>query len=116
MAARGMTAVFLTRWLLAPLGPYVNLIAGATHFSWIRFSTASVAGELIWTAGYTGLGVVFSDNIVAIAEFASDLSGLIVSVVVALALGWRIVQILRQDRTHKEPDERTCDQASDQAP
>ncbi|QLF71137.1 DedA family protein [Peteryoungia desertarenae] len=99
MAATGMTAVFFTRWLLSPIGPYVNIIAGATRFPWARFSLASFAGELIWTGGYTGLGVVFADNIVAIAEFASDLSGLLVSAVVALALGWRILQILRHSRS-----------------
>lgn len=94
----GAVAVFLTRWLLAPLGPYINLLAGATAFSWARFTFYGVAGELFWVGGYTGLGVTFSDNVMSIAEIVGDLSGFLAAGVIALYLGWRILRILR----HKE--------------
>ena len=92
---RGAVAVFLTRWLLAPLGPYVNLLAGATAFSWARFTFYGVAGEVIWVGGYTSLGVTFSDNVMTIAEIVGDLSGFLAAGVIALYLGWRILRILR---------------------
>lgn len=98
ISAHGAVAVFLTRWLLAPLGPYVNLLAGATAFSWLRFTLSGVAGELFWVGGYTGLGVTFSDNVMTIAEIAGDLSGFLAAGVVALYLGWRIMRIVQ----HKE--------------
>lgn len=93
--SHGPVAVFLTRWLLAPLGPYVNLIAGATAFSWTRFTVYGVAGELFWVGGYTGLGVIFSDNVMSIAQIVGDLSGFLAAGAIALYLGWRIVTILR---------------------
>ncbi|GEO85650.1 hypothetical protein RNA01_25820 [Ciceribacter naphthalenivorans] len=94
--SRGAVAVFLTRWLLAPLGPYVNLIAGATAFSWTRFTLCGVAGEVFWVGGYTGLGVTFSNNVTSIAGIVGDLSGFLAAGAVALYLGWRIVKILRR--------------------
>ncbi|HCL66614.1 MAG TPA: DedA family protein [Rhizobium sp.] len=93
--SHGPLAVFFTRWLIAPLGPYVNLIAGATAFSWARFTFYGAAGELFWVGGYTGLGVIFSDNVMSIAEIIGDLSGFLAAGVVALYLGWRILAILK---------------------
>ncbi|NML72718.1 DedA family protein [Rhizobium sp. S-51] len=94
IASRGAIAVFLTRWVLAPLGPYVNLIAGATAYPWHRFTVFGVAGEVFWVGGYTGLGVTFSDNIMEIAEIAGSLSGFLAAAAIAALLGWRIVSIL----------------------
>ena len=34
MDRRGIIAVFLTRWLLSPLGPWVNPTAGSTGYGW----------------------------------------------------------------------------------
>ncbi|MDP3264415.1 MAG: VTT domain-containing protein [Tabrizicola sp.] len=47
MDRRGTGAVFLTRWLFSPLGPWVNLTAGSTGYGWPRFTTAGVAGEAV---------------------------------------------------------------------
>ena len=38
MQARGAIAVFLTRWLFSPLGPYVNVMSGAMRHSWAQFN------------------------------------------------------------------------------
>ena len=50
MDRRGTVAVFLTRWLFSPLGPWVNLTAGSTGYGWHRFTVAGVAGEAVWAA------------------------------------------------------------------
>lgn len=47
MDRRGLVAVFLTRWLLSPLGPYLNVIAGSTRYGWPRFTLGGVAGEAV---------------------------------------------------------------------
>ncbi|MEZ5769847.1 MAG: VTT domain-containing protein [Paracoccaceae bacterium] len=46
---RGGVGVFLSTWAVAPLGPWVNFIAGATGLGWLRFSVADVIGEVIWS-------------------------------------------------------------------
>lgn len=93
---RGGPGVFLSRWLVSPLGPYVNFIGGATGLGWRRFTFWGVAGELVWVAIYVGLGLVFADNIEAVADIAGSLSGFLAAGLVTLFLGWRLREVLRR--------------------
>ncbi len=95
---RGGPGVFLSRWLVSPLGPYVNFIGGATGLAWGRFTIWGAAGEAVWVTLYVGLGFVFSDNISAVAELASDFSGMLAAGVVTLGLGWQIRRVLKKPR------------------
>ncbi len=94
----GRLGVFLSRWLFSPLGPYVNLITGATGFPWTRFTIFGVIGEVVWVSIHVGLGIAFSDNVLAIAEIVGDASGFLAAGVVAVFLGWRLFKILRRAR------------------
>jgi membrane protein DedA with SNARE-associated domain len=51
----GLT-VYLTRWLLQPIGIPTSLIAGASAFPVRRFIPAAVAGNLMWVVAYTAIG------------------------------------------------------------
>jgi membrane protein DedA with SNARE-associated domain len=89
---KGGWLVFLSRWLFSPLGPYVNLAAGASGLSWGRFATAGIAGEAVWVALYIGLGMAFAGSLTALAEIMGNLSGLIAALAVAGGAGvwlWR---------------------------
>jgi membrane-associated protein len=92
---KGGPGVFFSRWLVSPLGPYVNFIGGATGLGWLRFTLWGVLGELVWVGVYVGLGVQFGDNISAVAELASNFSGMLAAGVVALGLGWQVRRVLR---------------------
>ena len=50
VARRGTLAVFLSRWLVTPLGPATNYVAGAAGLPLRRFALASLAGECLWAA------------------------------------------------------------------
>jgi membrane protein DedA with SNARE-associated domain len=90
MERKGLIAVFLTRWLLSPLGPYVNLIAGSTRYAWGRFTLAGVAGEATWAGLYVGAGFVFGGNIAAASNAIGSLLGMIGGAGAVVALGyWR---------------------------
>lgn len=92
---RGGLGVFLSTWAVAPLGPWVNFIAGATGLSWLRFSVWDVLGETVWVVVYVGLGYVFMDQITTVAEIMSDLIGLAVALVLVVALAIWIRAVLR---------------------
>lgn len=94
--ARGGPGVFFSRWLVSPLGPYVNFIGGATGLSWVRFTAWGAMGETVWVGLYVGLGLAFSDNISAVAELASDFSGMLAGGLVTFLLGWQIRRIMRK--------------------
>lgn len=86
VAARGGVAVFLSRWLASPLGPWVNLGGGAAGLGWARFTLAGVAGEVLWVALYLGFGRVFAANLDAFAAVIGNLSGALAAAAVALGL------------------------------
>lgn len=98
LSERGGMTVFLTRWLFSPLGPYVNLMAGAGGFSWRRFSFASAAGESVWVALYAGLGWAFASHIDMIADFSGNLTGALAAVAVGVLLGGHLVRVAHRRR------------------
>jgi membrane protein DedA with SNARE-associated domain len=94
----GASSVFLSRWLVSPLGPYVNLAAGMAGLPWLVFTVAGVAGETIWVGLYIGLGMVFSTSIQALADVLGTLSWLILAAGVTVLIGWRLVLAIRARR------------------
>ncbi|WP_158498587.1 DedA family protein [Martelella endophytica] len=95
---RGAIAIFLTRWLLAMIGPYVNPVAGAAGMRWKVFTLSAIPGQMIWVNFYIFLGFMFAKNIVAVAQIAGNASGFLAAGVVALFLGWRITRIVQGRR------------------
>ena len=91
----GAWAVFFSRWLVSPLGPYVNFASGAAHLGWRRFTHAGVAGEAVWVAIYMGLGAAFADDILALAALMGSASGLLAALAVAGGLALWLRAALR---------------------
>jgi membrane-associated protein len=85
---KGVLAVFFSRWLVSPLGPYVNLIAGSTTYCWARFTTAGVAGESVWAGLYVGAGYRFAGNVEAANQALGSALGMIGGAGAVLALGY----------------------------
>src|SRR3954469_11100668 len=72
--AWGGPGIFFSRWLITPLGPWVNLASGIAEYSWMRFLIWDVAGEFLCALIYILLGRVFSDRVLSLDEFLGDLS------------------------------------------
>lgn len=92
---RGAPAVFLSRWLFSPLGPYVNLLTGAAQMRWPVFTIMSALGEAVWVAIYVGLGIVFYDNLAAVAAIVTDSAGLMTSALISLLTGYALFRRMR---------------------
>lgn len=89
----GGASIFYSRWLVAPLGPYINYVSGLTGVQWPRFTLWSMAGEAVWVGLYVGLGYAFADNIMAISSLLGNLSGFLAALVVAIGLGAWMVHV-----------------------
>ena len=76
----GIWSVFLSRFVFTPIALPVNLMAGSTLFPWHRFLVAVVLGEVAWVFLYGGLGLLFADSWEVLSQLATDLSGLLVGV------------------------------------
>lgn len=87
----GAISVFLSRWLLSPLGPGVNIVAGMMAYPWSRFTVWGVFGEAVWVFQYIGLGILFSRSILAVADILGDLTWFLVFAVIAGLLGLKLL-------------------------
>jgi membrane protein DedA with SNARE-associated domain len=92
---RGGMGIFLSRWLVTPLGPWLNLTSGITRYSWPHFLLWDVLGELLWVVIYVGLGKLFSDRVAALADMLGNLTWAILGICVAGVLGWKLLQYFR---------------------
>ena len=93
----GFIAVFLSRTVLSPLGPYVGLVCGAFGMGWLVFTTNAVTGAFLWSVSYSWIGFTFADQITQIASLISSSVG----IVVAGAVGLGGLGVLIRNYRHK---------------
>jgi membrane-associated protein len=99
----GNLSVFISRWLVSPLGPPINLTAGLLGMSWLAFSLVGALGEVVWVCGYVALGYVFSQSVDAIAALLGDLGWLLASGTIASLLALRILWHARRSEPRSLP-------------
>lgn len=93
---KGEIGVFFSTWLFAPLGPWVNMAAGASGLAWHRFSLWDAAGEAIWVFGYIALGYSFAGQLTLIGDLTSSLSGFLAAAAITALLGWMLLRRMRK--------------------
>jgi membrane-associated protein len=91
----GGLGVFLSRWLVTELGPWINVASGISGYPWGHFVVWDVLGEVLWVALYVLLGYVFSDRVQYLAEILGNLAWVILGIIVALILGWKVMRYFR---------------------
>jgi membrane protein DedA with SNARE-associated domain len=85
--------VFVTRWLLTPLSLPAGVLAGVGRYPPAAFVACAVAGEVLWTALFVGLGYLFGDSWSGIMEIVQDSFGVLVGVALAagaIAMLWLV--------------------------
>lgn len=88
----GGLSVFLSRWLLPPLGPAINVTSGMARYPWPKFVSFAIAGELLWVVLYLVIGRSFSDQIDVISGWLGDITWWICAALAAVALTMSIVR------------------------
>jgi membrane protein DedA with SNARE-associated domain len=86
----GGAGVFFSRWLVTPLGPWINLASGAADYSWFQFTLWDILGESFGAGLFIWLGNVFSDRVQEVGAIFGDLTWAIVGVLAAAFLGWKL--------------------------
>lgn len=97
MARWGGLGIFLSRWLLTAVGPYVNLTSGLMGYHLLRFSFWDIIGELLWVGLYVQIGRFFSDQLATISDALGDLTWVVLGVVAILFIGYKLLQSFRQN-------------------
>ena len=86
----GGPGIFFSRWLVTPLGPWVNLASGIAEYSWARFLIWDLVGEFLCALIYILLGRVFSDRVLTLDDLLGDFSWALVALIAAIAIGWKL--------------------------
>jgi membrane-associated protein len=94
----GGAAVFFTRWLVTPLGSWINLTSGTSGYRWHRFLFWDCAGQALWVVMYVTLGRVFSDRVEELAQILGNVTWVLVGILAMLFLGWKVVGYFRKPR------------------
>ena len=76
----GGMGVFLSRWLLSPIGPIVNLTSGVARYPLLAFFCFDVVGEIVWVVLYVTLGRYFSDQVQSLSSAIGNFSYVILGV------------------------------------
>jgi len=97
--AWGGPGIFITRWLLSPLGPWINLASGTAGYPWHRFLFWDILGEVTGAVVYISLGRVFSDRVMALDGVLGDATWAVGAFIVALILGYQLWKRLRKPLT-----------------
>lgn len=92
----GGTGVFYSRWLVSPLGPYVNFLSGAARVNWGVFTLWDALGEAVWVSLYVGLGFAFAGQIEALGDILGSLSGALAAGLVTGLLGMVLWKRLKE--------------------
>ena len=96
----GAAGIFFSRWLITPLGPWLNLTSGMTDYAWRRFFLWDVLGETLWVVLYVMLGKIFSGSVQALADVLGNLAWVLVGIVVAAVLIWWLVKSLQNSESN----------------
>ena len=94
--AWGGPGIFITRWLLSPLGPWINLASGSTGYPWRQFLVWDILGEMTGAIVYISLGRFFSDRVMALYSVLGDLTWAIAALLAAIFLGYQLAMYLRR--------------------
>jgi membrane-associated protein len=97
----GGAGIFFSRWLVTPLGPWLNLTSGMARYPWGHFLCWDAAGELLWVVLYVMLGKIFSDRVQALVEILGNLGWVIVGLIAAAIISWQLLRYLRPESKHK---------------
>ena len=96
--AWGGPGIFMTRWLLSPLGPWINLASGTAGYPWRRFLLWDILGEITGAVVFISLGWFFSDSVMALYGVLGDLTWAIAALLAAVILGYQLLAHLRRLR------------------
>ena len=83
----GSLTVLITRTFVSYLSSVVSLLAGAARYRLSEFIALTILGRLIWTSAYLGLGYGAGADLEAAAGFLTNVSALLLALVLLAASG-----------------------------
>lgn len=86
----GILTMLLSRTLVSHMSSVVSLLAGVSRYRLPEYLVVAVAGRVLWTSAYMGLGYAVGSDLEAAAGFLKNLSGFLASLAVFIGLGFAV--------------------------
>ncbi|MBK5241343.1 DedA family protein [Clostridium sp.] len=94
----GRISVFISRFLIAAMGPFINAAAGITGYRLRTFSFYVAFGELFWTCIYLGLGYWFGDSWETIVPIVSEFGRFITYILILIITLYFFIKAIRNNK------------------
>jgi membrane-associated protein len=91
----GIASLFLSRFFLQGVGPFLNYYAGMKKLKIKNFIIPIIFGEIIYTGIYVSIGVIFRETWQDLLKFLADFSILIALILLV------IIVIVKLKKLHK---------------
>jgi membrane-associated protein len=95
----GKLSVFLTRFFISSIGPFVNAAAGISGYSLISFVTFVAIGELIWAGMYLGLGYWFGDSWESIIPIVTQFAEVLTYITLIVICLYLLINTIKKKKT-----------------
>jgi membrane-associated protein len=94
----GGPGIFITRWLLSPLGPWINLACGTAAYPWRQFIFWDSLGEITGAVLYIFVGRICSDRVMAMDAVLGDATWAIAALLAAVVSGYQLFRYLKRSQ------------------
>ena len=102
----GDMGIFFSRWLVTPLGPWLNLTSGAIVYPLRRFAFWVLLGEIVWVFLFVMLGWLFSDRVQYVTDLMGNLTWVIFGLFIAGFIAWQFRGFFLNDQPAGDQDEK----------
>jgi len=95
----GRRTVFLTRFVMGAMGPFVNAAAGISKYKLLTFSLFAGLGELFWTSLYLGLGYWFGDSWESIVPIVTDFGQILTYIAILIIILYFLIKSIKNKKS-----------------
>lgn len=107
----GWVAVFLSRWLVTPLGSPCNWMCGILGYSLLAFFLADLLGEAIYVFTLVYVGFFFGDQLENVSDLLSALGPWLLGILIIGLTLWFAIKQFRQPQSQPLPHVAQVDDA-----
>lgn len=95
----GTLGVFLSRFLITGISPYINYVAGIENYNQKKFLVITIFGKLIYSILFVLIGFILKDSWEVFLEFVTDFSYLIILIIIFYFIVKTLFNLLKNSKS-----------------
>lgn len=94
----GKSSIFITRFLISAMGPFVNAAAGIAGYNLLTFIIFVAFGELLWTCIYLGLGFWFGDSWESVIPIVTQVGEVLTYITILVIVIYLFIKMMKTNK------------------